>query len=695
MSTNKEKLSAQALRYIEKGQYERAIREYLKIVAEDEKDVRTWLKIGDLFAKLGQKAEAAQTYQKVARFYSEQGFYLKAVAVYKQILKMDPRLTDVNVALAGLYRQLGMTQDAITQYEAVAAFLQREGRSREAIAAHQAILELEPENVAQRIKLAELYSKEEMWTEAAEAFAQAAEQLKALGRLDDFLKVSERLLFHDPDNHAVARDLASHYLTRGDPRRALQRLQPAFKADPTDVSTLELLASAFLALNQSQKCVSVLRELGRLHTERGERDAAIAAYQRILDIAPEDKDARAALHESLSRALPRGGERAPLSTSASASAITRPGLPHSARSPRPVEPQDEEVIRTITEADVYAKYGLYGRAVDHLQRALERQPYLRAIRERLASFYEMMGQVDAAIAQQWALFSQAKTSEESAGCLSEILRLDPQNRTAVRKWQEMSGRRDPGASGAAPVERTLELTLDEDESTLTEVEPGPAQDELDEVMFFLQQGMHKEARLLLEGLLVRHPADPQVLALLAEAAAQEQAEGALGLDEAAPSLGGLGDGAMDDGDGLHAVGGEVAGQGYEMTRQGLRERGGHREDGAAAFELGAAYRDMGLFDDAIAELRKALQRRYAEVRCRALIGSCLLQQGRPEEAIIELKRALHGGGASESDLLDVYYQLGRAYEAIADSKEARAFYEKAQRQDPGFRDIKERLAALR
>lgn len=686
MSTNKEKLSAQALRYIEKGQYERAIREYLKIVAEDEKDVRTWLKIGDLFAKQGQKAEAAQTYQKVARFYSEQGFYLKAVAVYKQILKMDPRLTDVNVALAGLYRQLGMTQDAITQYEAVAAFLQREGRSREAIAAHQAILELEPENVAQRIKLAELYSKEEMWPEAAEAFAQAAEQLKALGRLDDFLKVSERLLFHDPDNHAVARDLAGHYLDRGDPRRALQRLQPAFKADPTDVSTLELLASAFLALNQSQKCVSVLRELGRLHTERGERDAAIAAYQRILDIAPEDKEARAALHESLSRALPRGGARDPVSVSASA--ITRPGLPHSARSPRPVEPQDEEVVRTITEADVYAKYGLYGRAVDHLQRALERRPTLRAIRERLASFYEMMGQVDGAIAQQWALFSQARTSEEAAGCLSEILRLDPQNRTAVRKWQEMSGRRERSVSEAAPVERTLELTVDEEEGTLTEVDQGPAQDELDEVMFFLQQGMHKEARLLLEGLLARHPTDPQVMALLSEAAAQEQAEAALGADEAAPPLG-----VIDDGSGgLHGVG--LAGQGYEMTRQGLRERGGHREDGAAAFDLGVAYRDMGLYDDAIAELRKALQRRYAEVRCRALIGACLLQQDRAAEAIVELKRALYVGGASESDLLEIYYQLGRAYEAVSDLIEARSYYEKAQRQDPGFRDLKARLAGL-
>src|SRR5882724_389982 len=98
-----------ARKFVDKGQIDKAVKEYLRIVDEDPKDVRVWLKIGDLYAKKGAKQDATDTYIKVARFYHEQGFFLKAVAVYKQILKLDPRgSVDVMLKLAELYRQLGL-----------------------------------------------------------------------------------------------------------------------------------------------------------------------------------------------------------------------------------------------------------------------------------------------------------------------------------------------------------------------------------------------------------------------------------------------------------------------------------------------------------------------------------------------------------------------------------------------------------
>ena len=100
MAFNKEKVMDAARKFVEKNQLDKAVKEYLRIVQEDPKDVRVWLKIGDLYAKKGSKQDATETYLKVARFYQDQGFYLKAVAVYKQILKLDPRLVDVNLKLA-------------------------------------------------------------------------------------------------------------------------------------------------------------------------------------------------------------------------------------------------------------------------------------------------------------------------------------------------------------------------------------------------------------------------------------------------------------------------------------------------------------------------------------------------------------------------------------------------------------------
>src|SRR6478752_7601648 len=284
-----------ARKFVEKNQIDKAVKEYLRIGHEDTKDVRVWLKIGDLYAKKGAKQDATDTYLKVARFYHEQGFFLKAVAVYKQILKLDPRLVDVILKLAELYRQLGLMSDAMQHYESVAAHFHREGNTKEALDTVKKLVDLDPENIATRIKLAELYSKETLVEEAVLQFNMACEQLRRQGRQDDFVKVAARLLWHKPDNHPLNRELAGLYLRRNDPRRALQKLQACFKADSRDVETLGLLAQAFQALDQKAKTVSVLKELARIHLENKQREKATDVFNKILEIAPGDADAVAFL----------------------------------------------------------------------------------------------------------------------------------------------------------------------------------------------------------------------------------------------------------------------------------------------------------------------------------------------------------------------------------------------------------------
>ena len=291
MAFNKEKVMDAARKFVDKGQIDKAVKEYLRIVSEDPKDVRVWLKIGDLYAKKGAKQDATDTYLKVARFYHEQGFFLKAVAVYKQILKLDPRLVDVIMKLAELYRQLGHMSDAMQHYESVAAHFHREGNTKEALETVKQLVDLDPENIATRIKLAELYSKEGLVEDAVREFTSACDQLRRQGRQDDFVKVAERLLWHKPDSQELNRELAGLYLRRNDPRRALQKLQACFKADPRDVETLGLLAQAFQALDQKAKTVSVLKELARILVENRQRDKAGSVYRKILEFVPNDQDA--------------------------------------------------------------------------------------------------------------------------------------------------------------------------------------------------------------------------------------------------------------------------------------------------------------------------------------------------------------------------------------------------------------------
>ncbi len=440
MAFNKEKVMDAARKFVDKGQIDKAVKEYLRIVQEDPKDVRVWLKIGDLYAKKGAKQDATETYLKVARFYHEQGFFLKAVAVYKQILKLDPRLVDVILKLAELYRQLGLMSDAMQHYESVAAHFHREGNTKEALDTVKKLVDLDPENIATRIKLAELYSKEGLVDEAVLQFSMACEQLRRQGRQDDFIKVAERLLWHKPDNHALNRELAGLYLRRNDPRRALQKLQVCFKSDPRDAETLGLLALAFQALDQKAKTVSVLKELARIHVENKSRDKASEVYRKILEIVPNDPDALQFLGPQAQPAPPpqhftptppppppqrntppppplRTGTPMPaqvrsatnaakfnLTTDLPALDIPPPGSrmtgamplvdeqslsgvdfalpeyddadfsadmeppPDPRRSSAAGERHAEEISKILAETDVYVKYGLHQKAVDHLRR---------------------------------------------------------------------------------------------------------------------------------------------------------------------------------------------------------------------------------------------------------------------------------------------------------------------------------------
>lgn len=328
---NRNKVIAAAQRCVQRGQLDKAIREYKKIVEEDPRDVRIWLKIGDLQARKHLNADAVDTYAKVAEYYSEQGFYLKAVAVYKQILRLNPELVDVNLRLAELYKQLGLLNDAMRQYELVSNNLSQQGRHEEALDAQRQIINLDPANVSSRIKLAELYSKQDMLDQAVEEFSQAGDYLRASNRLDDFIKVAERLIYHKPDSLPTLQSLAEVYLERLDPARALQKLQIAFKLDTRDIQTLEMLTQAFSALKQREKTISVLRELARRYDEVGEREKQADVYRRVLKMAPEDQ----AAHKALGRL-----EQPP--SSAHVMPEASPGMGRMPSGPAPLPPPPKE-----------------------------------------------------------------------------------------------------------------------------------------------------------------------------------------------------------------------------------------------------------------------------------------------------------------------------------------------------------------
>lgn len=338
MSVDRTKVLEAAQKHLAKGAFDKAIAEFQKLVKADPKDVRTWLKIGDLQDKVGQKKEAIETYSRVAEQYAQQGFFLKAVAVFKQILKLDATRLDIQLKLAEMYEQLQLVSDALQTYEMVAGAYARAGDMERALSTLGRMVTLDEGNIPTRIKYAEALSRAGKTAEAAKAFEAGAGLLKQSGRIDDYLKVAERLLYHRPDDVALSRELAQMYLDRNDGKRALAKLQVCFKADPKDVHTLDMLASAFEQLGQVPKTISVYREVARIHAEAQRPEERALTLKRILTLDPGDAEARQALaaYAAPQPAQPRRDLAPP------PGAVIEPSRPAQRAAPLPELEEDEE-----------------------------------------------------------------------------------------------------------------------------------------------------------------------------------------------------------------------------------------------------------------------------------------------------------------------------------------------------------------
>jgi tetratricopeptide (TPR) repeat protein len=436
-----------AQKYLAKGQFDRAIGEYERMVQADPKDARLLLKLGDLYTRQGSSRDASATYRKVADQYAEQGFFLKAVAVCKQILKLDPNQLDVWERLAEMYEMLSLVSDAIQTYEQVADAHTRAGNPRKALKALQKAAELDSENVASRIRYAEALSKLNKPDEAAAAFRDGAQLLRKQGRLDDFLKVGERLLFHQPDDYEFARELAAIYLERGDAKHALVKLQLCFNADPKNLDTLMLLARAFEQLGQTQKTVSVLKEVARLHQAEARQAELGSVLRRILTLDPNDREARRDLSqmkrlptEQPPAAIEVEDEDYDLVLEDDLEPATGANEAHRSEDGE-LDPQARaEVQRLLEECNVFIRYGLTEKMITQLQEVLSIDPRHVDARTKLKDAFLKARRPQDAVEQliELANLVAADDRERAEDFLSEAIRLDPKSADAKRLLNELA-----------------------------------------------------------------------------------------------------------------------------------------------------------------------------------------------------------------------------------------------------------------
>ncbi len=238
------------------------------------------------------------------------------------------------------------------------------------------------------------------------------------------------------------------------------------------------------------------------------------------------------------------------------------------------------------------------------------------------------------------------------------------------------------------------------------------EDVLDEADFFATRGLYEDAKAILVEQLARTPHHPLVLERLREIDTALDSSGEsqtiersqLGksqeeqLDfDVAQSLGALDEMELPSESmaamGVHAAGDVDVDQVFEKFRAGIRSQVSE-SDSATHYDLGVAYKEMGLTADAVHEFELAARDAQRECNCFAMIGMVHLEQGQLDRAAESYVRALSAQDKTVEQEMNLYYDLGVVYEMKGEAQDALYYFQKIARRDPGYRDIAERISGL-
>ncbi|MEA2601838.1 MAG: hypothetical protein QOF89_2830 [Acidobacteriota bacterium] len=232
MAIQREQVVQTAEKYVSRGKIEPAIREYRKLLADNPNDINTLNRIGDLYARIQRIDEAVDFFTQIAEQYSTEGFFVKAIAIYKKIIKLDPTRLEVYEKLAELYHKQGLVNEARTQYQVLADYYQKHDNAASAIAIYQKMADLEPNNPSYHVKLAEIYQRQQLIEKAMAEYRIIAEMMIAHGRAQDAAQVYERALDIDSSNVNFIQDALLRLRESGNTGAAARFLSIAAERNP-------------------------------------------------------------------------------------------------------------------------------------------------------------------------------------------------------------------------------------------------------------------------------------------------------------------------------------------------------------------------------------------------------------------------------------------------------------------------------
>jgi tetratricopeptide (TPR) repeat protein len=677
VAIDREATLRKAEKLLRQGRLENAIAEYLRVVEENPRDWSTVNAVGDLLVRAGQVESANEHFSRIADHFFQEGFYPRAAAVYKKILKLRPDSENALLRTAEIFEKQGLLVDAKSALVAVADRRTKRGDRRGAGEISLRISALDPSDLTAGLAAA-----------------------KAAGEMGDAKGAVERLV-----------KLANDFQERGKPTESLQALDEAIKLDPNNADVKTALVGGLIQageLDRASNLATSAREFKTIAAElyaRGRADEALAALERALEQEPEDAETRS----QLVRSFIGRGELARARTWLSGDIA------------------DPELLLSLTEIELVS--GNAAQARELLQRVLQRDPTRReqvvllgcrlcdtkpesafecidvatdaAVADRdwpaaASALHEYVTRVSGHIpalmklvevcvdggleatmytaqAQLADAYLLADRPNEARVIAEDLVAREPWERANIERFRRALialGEPDPDSviadrlSGDSPF-MSIDLGFD-----LNEI---PGADESLEA---------PAAPSADDGAVPGGPETIDLSAILGDSATPVGQEGGDGFE-------------IDLSDALGELSHAGSAPEHADAGHGLDDESARPADAAGQqFRMACAFRDAGKADEAIRAFQQAVRSPRHRFEAAAALARLHRERGSVTEAIEWLERATQAAAPTSAASHDVLYDLAQLLLSVGEADRAMAVFLELQADAPDYRDVATQIERL-
>ena len=670
--SNAAKIRKKAAEFEQLKQFDRAIATYARAIEESEKegdevDVNILNKVGDLALRQGRVSDAVTYYERAVEHYATAGLFNNAIALCNKLLRSAPGRCNVYLTLGRICARKGLRGDATRNFLEYASRMQQEGRVDEGMRALAEVSDLMPE----------LTEIRRLVDEHAARAGISLRRRNTLGDLEAQADVVLRSGLQEKPNDLVFLDLGESNFSGGNDAFDGDEVENTPQATPRSRrsgSSSNNSLEDLMLFDPSSADEPELEDIDQIEPGAYPSDAVDEASSEVVDahapfrLDPDDFVQAGELppfvldDSFLDGSISVGRSRADFTR-------TTPALP---------------LASVAAEASALAQSRR-----DSLRHAVADTPLDWQLRRRLAEALFEAGERDAGLAELETALQGLLRAEEFEGAsqiADELVRVGAERVPYHQKRVEIAVRlRDQVRLRAAYLD--LADTL-------------------------LQSGDDARARAVYARVLEIDPSDDRARAALGDAVLPQVDAPSETAATPAPS-----NDARSDDDAVNLADWLQDPSEPASTRMRMREpvasgdeqadfenllrhfkegvsRSLGEEDYESHYDLGIAFKEMGLIDDAVVEFQKALRSRTHRLPAYEALGQCFVEQERFQVATTVLTRAMHEPGLTDEQRIGVLYLLAFSSEKLQRIDDARSYYQRVYATDTRFRDVARCLERL-